>query len=348
MSIHWFLCGNERVASSRIHGIRVHEKLLQAGYDSHIVFKPHRYLTDIYLHTWAINVVASAVKSGDVVIIQKLHGKKTVSLAAKVKAKGARVVFIDCDLPAKKEIASQADLLISPSTALNRIYEKVGFKNIVRIQDSVEQFLPPVFNGGQKKTVVWFGTSGLKKWDATTWFRSEILPAIKDTWNFVTVSDHKDATYRWSQQTAPAQINQADLVVIPIPDKEGDAVKSANRCTQSLALGVPVLCHSLTSYREVIVDNHNGLVSDSNEQWISFIRKLEDEAHLRQMKNNAFDSAQSFSLDIIVNDWISHLRLEKSDRSPQVILTAIREAYTFYLKIRRTVGNTKKAILSNE
>ncbi len=341
MSVRWFLCGNETTPSARIHGINVHDKLVSLGYASQIVHKPHRYMEDLYFHTRTIGLISMLVPKNDTAVFQKVCGARTVKLINKLKQKGVRIVFIDCDLPLKPAAASLADIVVCPSAELCNLYIAAGISNVTFIDDAVETFMPPSTVRKNKKTVLWFGKSGLGKWDAVTWFNREILPSISNRWEFITVSDHKQATFPWKAATAPSIINKADLVVIPVPATEADQVKSANRCTQSLALGVPVLSNNLPSYRTVIRDYHNGLVTDVKEEWISFMKKLENDEYLNGMKSKAFASAAPFSMDEIILKWISLLKPKKNKSVSHLFLNIVRILYVLYYSARKIFSGGK-------
>jgi hypothetical protein len=313
MRVLWFLCGNESTPSSRIHGIRVHEKLTRMGYSSQIVHKAPRYMEDLYYPAWTVGLFRFFISRSDTVVFQKVNGPRAVRLLRSFKSKGVRTVFIDCDMPLKTEMASLCDVTICPSVELVNRYQGMGFSSVYCIADAVESFLPPHSSTGEKKTIVWYGKSRQGKWEGLEWFRKEVLPWVKDKWKFVTVSDHIDSTFKWEAATAPGIINKADLAIIPVSQNDYDQVKSANRCTQSMALGVPVLCNYTRSYREVIVDNHNGLVSDHKTDWIAFIRRMEDDKLLAATKANAFRTAERYSIDNLVHAWISCLKIEQNN-----------------------------------
>jgi glycosyltransferase involved in cell wall biosynthesis len=206
--------------------------------------------------------------------------------------------------------------------------------------------LPPSCSSKEKKTIIWFGKSGKGKWEALDWFRQEVLPSVSDKWEFVTVSDHKDSTFKWETSTAPEIINKADLAIIPVSQSDSDQVKSANRCTQSMAFGVPVLCHYTRSYREVIVDNYNGMISSDKNEWIAFIRRLEDDEFLTTAKVNAFRTAEGFSMDNLIDQWISSLKLSKGDPSPSYSILILTRFLSFKYSAKKFLHRLKKKVIA--
>jgi hypothetical protein len=344
MRVLWFLCGNEATPSSRIHGIKVHDKLSSMGYGSQIVHKAPRYMEDLFYPAWILGLFKFFISSTDTVVFQKVNGPRTVRLLRSLKSKGVRTVFIDCDLPLKKEMASLCDITICPSVELLNRYQDVGVSNVYYIPDAVESFLPPQSSSKEKKTVIWFGKSRQGKWEGLEWFRKEVLPSVRDKWEFVTVSDHRDSTFKWETSTAPGIINKADLVIIPVSQNDSDQVKSANRCTQSMALGVPVLCNYTRSYREVIVDNHNGMVSNDKNGWIAFIKTMEDDRLLAATKANAYRTAEGFSMDNLIGQWISSLKIDKGDTSPSYSIVMLARLLSFQYSVKKVLSRLKKKV----
>jgi hypothetical protein len=344
MRVLWFLCGNEATPSSRIHGLNVHDKLIRMGYGSQIVHKAPRYMEDLYYPAWSLGLFRYFISSDDIVVFQKLNGPRTVRLLRSLKSKGIRTVFIDCDLPLKKEMALLCDVTICPSNDLLNRYREAGVSNVFYIPDAVESFLPPHSFRGKKKTIIWFGKSRQGKWEGLEWFRQEVFPSVKDKWEFVTVSDHRHSTFKWDTSTAPGMVNKADLVIIPVSQNDADQVKSANRCTQSMALGVPVLCNYTRSYREVIVDNHNGMISADKNEWIAFIRRLENDQVLATTKVNAFKTAEGFSMDNLVGQWISSLKIEKGDTLPGYSILMFSRLLAFQHSLKKFLSRLKKKV----
>jgi len=344
MRVFWFLCGNEATPSSRIHGIKVHDKLLRMGYGSQIVHKAPRFMEDLYYPAWIVGLFRFFISRNDTVVFQKVNGARTVRLLRSLKSKGIRSVFIDCDLPLKKEMALLCDVTICPSVELFNRYQEVGVSNVYCIPDAVESFMPPTSSVGKKKTILWFGKSGQGKWEGLEWFRQEVFPKVMDKWKFVTVSDHKDSTVKWEASTAAEIVNKADLVIIPVSQNDSDQVKSANRCTQSMALGVPVLCNYTGSYREVIVDSHNGMISSDKNEWIAFIRRMEDDQLLATTKANAFRTAEGFSMDNLVGQWISSLKIDKGDTSPSYSILLFARLLAFQHSVKKFLSRLKKKV----
>lgn len=315
MNIFWLLCGNHKNPSSRIHGINLHKYLKTRGFSTFLVHLPNYYTQDIIWNYFFTPLLLKNIRSQDIVIIQKLEGPKTIQFLKGVKDKGAQIILIDCDLPLKLNIARFADCIICPSISLANLYRESGNLNVHVIHDAVEFYKKPVLKHSISKKLIWFGKSGQGKWEWISDFNCKVLPVIGSNWNLFRLSDHQDAEFKWDLVSFPEIISNHDLSIIPIDHKEENLVKSANRCTQSMALGVPVLANRLDSYSEIIVNNRNGFISDDWKDWKEFLIKCEDMTFLNSLKQQAYSDSLNFSIPKISDRWIDLLGLKKAKKS---------------------------------
>ena len=336
MKIHWLLCGGINIPSSRIHGINVHKELLNKGFNSIISHSPKFYTKDLIWREFFIKCFLLGLSSRDVVVVQKLEGNNTIKLLEGVCKIGASIVLVDCDLPLKSKVAKYANIIVCPSESLANMYRELGFQNVNVIYDAVEIFKKPIKRDIVNRKLIWFGKSGLGKWEKIMAFRKENLPLITTKWKLFTLSDHEQVDYKWDIKTFAEIISDHDLTIIPIDKSETNLVKSANRCTQSMALGVPVLSNFIDSYAEVVQNNKNGLVSDNFEDWKEFLKKCENPEFLSELKQRAYNDSLRFSIEKIVWDWIQILGLKQSKLSQREKI----ENFFFFSFIMRKVASS--------
>ncbi|WP_425639474.1 hypothetical protein ACPUEN_07500 [Algoriphagus yeomjeoni] len=310
MNIFWLLCGNKRNPSSRIHGINIHKKLSELGYNSRLIHSPFFYSEDLVWKPYFVSFFIRNIKRDDIVIFQKLGGPKTLYLIEELKNRGAKVIFIDCDLPLKLSVAEKVDHIICPSKILADLYKKAGCDKVKVIFDAVEVFKEPKVSSINSKKLIWFGKSGSGKWDLIQKFKEKELFKIAPKWSFSTLTDHMDSDFKWELDSFTEIISEFDISIIPIDDKDESLVKSANRCTQSMALGVPVLANCLGSYSEVIINNENGFISDDWIEWEEFLIKCENLDFLNSLKKKAYLDSLKFSISNISKEWVSFLNLK--------------------------------------
>jgi len=66
----------------------------------------------------------------------------------------------------------------------------------------------------------------------------------------ITIHEHDDANVKWGLKTWREELNKADIIILPCDYKRFPA-KSANKLTQSLSMGKPVVCSPLDSYKVI-------------------------------------------------------------------------------------------------
>lgn len=331
MNIYWLLCGGKLVPSARIHGINIHKELKKLNYSSFLAHVPSHYTEDL---VWSDSIIRNFVKmldNNDIVILQKLNGIKTVSLAFELNKKGCSLIFIDCDLPIKNSIAKLSNIIIVPSSKLAEEYLNQGFNDLCVIQDAIEIFKKPERIRNFSKSIVWFGKSGSGKWDVIQNFKNNILPILSNKWQLVTISDHFNSDFRWDINTYYKLVFQSDLAVIPISGTDKELVKSANRCTQAMALGVPVMANYLQSYKEVITNFENGLVSNDLNEWRLFLEMCENDEFLYNLKKRAYQDSLKFSIENVIKYWIEVLNLPKTGNSSGLKFIFLRIKMFLYL-----------------
>lgn len=91
---------------------------------------------------------------------------------------------------------------------------------------------------------------------------------------------------QWSEATEVAVINSFDVGIMPLFDDEWARGKCAFKLIQYMACGVPVVASPVGANVDV-VNESNGFLAQSAEQWTTALRRLRDEPALRQRLGNA-------------------------------------------------------------
>ena len=100
--------------------------------------------------------------------------------------------------------------------------------------------------------------------------RKPVLPGIDYVWR------------PWSAESEIEELSYFDVGIMPMPDDEWAKGKCALKALQYMAMGVPTLCSAVGTNRDVIRHGENGLLADSDEDWIANLESLIDDAALRQ------------------------------------------------------------------
>jgi glycosyltransferase involved in cell wall biosynthesis len=109
-------------------------------------------------------------------------------------------------------------------------------------------------------------------------------------------------TVRWNQTGVYDELCNADIGIIPVhrsPSTAGDqpppawSVKSENRLTLKMAVGLPVVATPIPAYLPVIRDGQNGYLASDATRWITALSELRDPARRRAMGQRARADALS-------------------------------------------------------
>ena len=91
----------------------------------------------------------------------------------------------------------------------------------------------------------------------------------------------------WAAETEAEEISQFDIGLMPMPDVEWAKGKCAMKALLYMALGVPAVCSAIGANCEVIQHDENGLLVRTDEEWLTNIGRLVQDATLRQRLGTA-------------------------------------------------------------
>lgn len=99
-------------------------------------------------------------------------------------------------------------------------------------------------------------------------------------------------TLRWDPTNVYTQLLAADIGCIPIDRSPSHApeapapqwqVKSENRLTLLMALGLPVVATPIPAYEAIVESGRNGYLVETRRDWLDAFRRLRDPAHRREV-----------------------------------------------------------------
>jgi glycosyltransferase involved in cell wall biosynthesis len=122
----------------------------------------------------------------------------------------------------------------------------------------------------------------------------------------------------WHPDGVYDRLLEGDVGIIPI-DTSHDGpepsavpawkVKSENRLTLMMAIGLPVIASRIPSYEQVIEHGVNGFLADSRDDWLEYLSRLRDADLRREMGFKARHSAlKRYSLDLQADLFLDVLR----------------------------------------
>ena len=172
-------------------------------------------------------------------------------------------------------------------------------------------------------TVCYGGNSGLAE---------DLRPMISGLeMELFTVHEWDNADVKWERSTWLEHYRQADIAICPANYKIQPA-KSANRLTQAMSLGKPVICSPLSAYLDV-AEKFPGtfLIASTPEEWRAHLQLLRDDKALREeLGKKAQEASRAYSIDAIGNKWIDVLH-EKNSDPIDIIITVYNNVE--YLKL---------------
>lgn len=277
ISIGWILCGDERVGSSRIHGINLHQHLEKNSIASYILSKPSTYSEILNIGNFGIKAIAGC--NLDFVVFQRVHNGDTIHLINTLNAHGTITIFIMADIYEATAI-NAVKIVITTSERLKEVLIERGHNpdKIYVIPDAIETDFDLCkdysINNNEKITLVWVGAEG--HWQTLENLKNILSEntAFKN-FNLKTISNHPDADIEWNLSSVWREIIACDIGVIPVDlTRIESSVKSNNRATMFKALGLPVICSPLPAYISLIRHGYNGFIANSTEDWLDALTAL--------------------------------------------------------------------------
>lgn len=152
-----------------------------------------------------------------------------------------------------------------------------------------------------KLKVGWIGYGG------NSWMAEELRSIIEDLgMKLITIHEHENADIKWERHTWLDHLREMDIIIAPANFQIQNA-KSANRVTQAMSLGKPIICSPLASYLD-IAKKHPGcfLIATEKEEWKEKLRLLKNTPSFRQqLGQRALEAVRDYSIDAVGNKWAS-------------------------------------------
>lgn len=149
--------------------------------------------------------------------------------------------------------------------------------------------------------VYWYGYGG------GSWMAEKLRYVIENKLNMklVTIHEHPDANIKWDLNTVYEELKKADIIIIPANFKR-QPCKSANRLTQAMALGKPIICDPMPSYKPVIKNLHNAIMlkNGTEAEWEFALSLLKEDSELRsKLANNALETSKNYTVSAMASKW---------------------------------------------
>jgi hypothetical protein len=311
------LNGDRALASSRLQGLRVHEYLVDRGYDSTIAAQRIGALAPDL--SWPILRLARNLMGArfDVVFFQKPTWMM-FKISELLRTLGVRTVAVQCD-PFPGPYAHYFDRVIVTSDALKEVLE---VESASVIDDLLEvpagMYKADYRNTGRPLRLVWVGQS---ESDFVRNFFEALSrhPHLSAPIDVVTIGRAAWMSHAWSMDTVYEQILDCDVAVLPLPEAQWNGTKSTNRLTQFMALGMPVIASPMRSYLQTGQAGRSFVVARTLGEFAQALTALGDPAERQRLGNAARHFAVArYRAEVIGPLWVKELEaLSDSPASAQ-------------------------------
>jgi len=154
------------------------------------------------------------------------------------------------------------------------------------------------------------------RWQQHRW-QMAIKSDASERWKYLRfLANRRISLEAWGPESVYLAMQRADIGIIPI-EEEGDVsmsgggwkVKSENRLTLKMAMGLPVIASPIPSYEPVIRQGINGFLARSKDDWVSYLSELRDPSLRQRVGLEARATALTdYSMELQVEKLIKVLR----------------------------------------
>ncbi|HEX7297166.1 MAG TPA: glycosyltransferase family 4 protein, partial [Pyrinomonadaceae bacterium] len=91
----------------------------------------------------------------------------------------------------------------------------------------------------------------------------------------------------WKSDTELQDLSHIDIGVMPLPNDAWSKGKCGLKALQFMALGIPTICSPVGVNTDIIHDNDNGLLADSEDEWVEKMGRLLTSREMRERLGDA-------------------------------------------------------------
>jgi len=316
------------IPSTRIAVLNMFPLLREAGFAPHIVFEPEQGSQTPNVDGLLPELVAQRY---DVIVFQKVHGASVEALAHGLREAGIKTVFALCDVvdvpmaQATDMTVIVTDYLKSlyPAALQHKIrvvHDGIEHPEVIKqdwgshrgsaaaplravLVTSAEMLRLPVLPAlppWLEVTIVGrYAASPLARLRSARWTyqqlpRHQRLPLLRFLFN------RRIRCVPWHPERVYDAMREADIGIIPIERMPVHApgtpapdwkVKSENRLTMKMAIGLPVIATPIPSYEPAVQQGVNAYLAETPADWLACLKSLRDPAARAAMGQAARESA---------------------------------------------------------
>lgn len=298
----------EALPSTRISVLNMLPCLRDAGYTAEIAYDPGRATHTPDLNGVDLRALASRY---DLVYFQKVHGASVLKAVQWLERAGVRTVYGLCDVVAPDMVEATSATAVVTEYLRGLHPEPLRAKMHV-VHDGIEQpqrrrpaasghggsrrrplravlvtssapaMLPVLRRPPDWLRVAIVGAYPAPSWRGVRlrWFRQQLADQSAGE-RLATMSfmlDRRIERVTWHPSGVYDQLERADIGMIPIDTEHAAAwqLKSENRLTLKMAVGLPVIATPIPAYESVVEPGRNAFFARSPEEWRAHLEALRD------------------------------------------------------------------------
>ena len=245
------------------------------------------------------------------VVFQKVHKGAAPALMRLLRLFGRRIIYVEADARSDVAFVKYVDAIVAPSRALAEDLGRRSGVPTYHIPDPVEHWdrsaLDRPWLPKDRYRCVWVG--GHKNWHQIERLKTDLRTARYNAFDIVTISDHRNADLPWKLDTVRKNLGGADLGIIPTSDDQAALMKSHNRATLFMALGIPLLVRASPVYANLVLDGETAFVFHNAEDLKAITKRLETSSLVEAIRSQAMRAAEDYHLDRVAGLWAALFRM---------------------------------------
>lgn len=195
-----------------------------------------------------------------------------------------------------KRVLALADIIVAGNAYLAEYARKVNPEVcIIPTVVDIDRYVAKDYDRASKKpfTIGWIGSP------TTAAYLIPILPVLKrfcadNRARVVLIGSGKVAginkdfeIYEWSEASEIENLLSFDVGIMPLPDTSWARGKCGFKLIQYMACGLPVIASPVGVNTEIVENNKNGFLAETDEQWYEYLSILYRDIELRKKMGSA-------------------------------------------------------------
>jgi glycosyltransferase involved in cell wall biosynthesis len=119
----------------------------------------------------------------------------------------------------------------------------------------------------------------------------------------------RSEVFEWCERTEAELIAQCHIGIMPLPDNEFTRAKCGLKLIQYMASGLPVVASPVGANREIVSDNKNGFLVETEQEWFEKLSMLIESPDLRTQMGKAGRArvTERYTLEHGFSKWLEIL-----------------------------------------